>query len=152
VVKHSQPRRSNYGSPRKNTYRFPSASFLNATHLAHLRERIPGLATLDLDILVSEEWNYELLDILASFSELEYLTLRFEAPDGGWDDEDEDEDGSQYREERSYRGIGNKLYLMMGLKEYLVKRKVGKQFKRLETWVGSEIVGDAEKYPDLHFN
>ncbi|KAH8792306.1 hypothetical protein F5882DRAFT_487803 [Hyaloscypha sp. PMI_1271] len=144
VVKHSQPRRSNYGSPRKNTYRFPSASFLNATHLAHLRERIPGLATLDLDILVSEEWNYELLDILASFSELEYLTLRFEAPDGGWDDEDEDEDGSQYREERSYRGIGNKLYLMMGLKEYLAKRKVGKQFTRLETWVGSEIVGDAE--------
>jgi hypothetical protein len=154
VVKHSQPRRLNYGSPRKNTYRFPSASFLNATHLAHLRESIPGLATLDLDILVSEEWNYELLDILASFSELEYLTLRFEAPAGGWndEDEDEDEDGSQYREERSYREIGNKLYLMMGLKEYLAKRKVGKQFKRLETWVGSEIVGDAEQFPSLHFN
>jgi hypothetical protein len=156
VVKHSQPRRSNYGSLRKNTYRFPSASFLNATHLAHLRESISGLATLDLDILVSEEWNYELLDILASFSELEYLTLRFEAPAGGWDDEDEDEDededGNQYREERSYREIGNKLYLMMGLKEYLAKRKVGKQFKRLETWVGSEIVGDAEQYPSLHFN
>ncbi|PMD65666.1 uncharacterized protein K444DRAFT_625216 [Hyaloscypha bicolor E] len=150
VIKHLQPRRSNYVSPRKNAYRFPGTSFLNVTHLTHLRESIPGLTTLDLDILVSEEWNHELLGILVSFSELEYLTLRFEAQAGGWDDEGED--GRQHGEERSYKEIDNKLYLMMGLKEYLAKRKVGKQFKRLETWVGSEIVGDAEKYPDLHFN
>jgi len=30
------------------------------------------------------------------------------------------------------------------LKEYLTNGKVGKPYKKLETWVGSEVVGDAE--------
>jgi hypothetical protein len=151
VLKHSQPRISLYGAPRnQNQYRFPSTSFLNVTHLVQLRESILGLATLDLDILVGEEWDYELLNTLTSFSELEYLTLRFEVPVGGWGSEDEDdllEETLGYPEYGEFRTkeTDNKLYMMMGLKEYLSKRKMGKPFKKLETWVGSEVVGDAEQ-------
>jgi hypothetical protein len=159
VIKHSQPSRRYHGglyspSERNRPYRHPSSSFLNTTHITQLRDNIPGLNTLDLDILVGEEWDYEFLDTLNSFPGLEYLTLRFGAPAGGWDDGDEDEDeldeerivyqhygqSSEYR----YKEIDHKLYLMVGLKEYLTNGKVGKPYKKLETWVGSEVVGDAE--------
>ncbi|KAE9380861.1 hypothetical protein N431DRAFT_433090 [Stipitochalara longipes BDJ] len=153
VIKHSQPSRPYYGglydqSRRNKPYRYPSTSFLNITHIAQLRDSIPGLTTLDLDIFVGEEWDYELLDTLNSFPELECLTLRFEAPVGGWDDEDKDELDEeaivyhQYGQsnEYIYKEIDHKLYLMMGLKEYLTKEKLGKPYKKLETWVGSEIV------------
>lgn len=156
VIKHWQPRKSHYVSPRnRDSYSFPSNSFLNVTHLVQLRESIPGLVTLDLDILVGEEWDYQLLDTITSFSELEYLTLRFEAPVGGWDGDDEDDFleeslvPPQYGEVRSYKEIDNKLYLMMGLKDYLKKRKVGKQFKKLETWVGSEVVRGPEEHAGI---
>jgi hypothetical protein len=41
-----------------------------------------------------------------------------------------------------YRMNENQLTLMMGLKAYLSKKKVGKQFEKLEIWVGSELVKD----------
>jgi hypothetical protein len=148
VIKHSQPSRAFYIPKRENNYRFPSTSFLNVTHLAQLRESIPELVTLDLDILVSEEWDYELLNVITSFPELEYLTLRFEpSAVGGDDDDDDDEDDSldYVRYEVGHHKIDNKLYLMMGLHEYLTKRKIGKPFKKLQTWVGSEVVGEAEE-------
>jgi hypothetical protein len=78
---------------------------------------------------------------------LKYLTLRFEAPDGGWPDDFDCDDENELIEK--YGGIANieidnKLYLMTGLKEYLRKRKVGEQFMKLETWVGSDVVGGTE--------
>jgi hypothetical protein len=149
VHKYSPTHQFSHVRPRdRKTYKFPSKYFLNTTHLIQLRDNIPGLATLDLDIFVGEEWDYELLDTLTSFSELEYLTLRFEAPDGCWpsdfDCDDDDELFEKYGEIGN-KEIANKLYLMTGLKEYLSKGKVGKQFKKLETWVGSDIVGDTEE-------
>ena len=159
VIKHSQPRRSSYGrlydrSRRSKPYRYPSTSFLNLTHITQLRDNAPGLTTLDLDIFVGEAWDYELLDTINSFPELEYLTLRFEAPAGGWNDESDDEDEfdeedivyHQYGNSNEYRykEIDHKLYLMMGLKAYITKGKVGKPYKKLETWVGSEAVVNPE--------
>ncbi len=164
VIKHSQPSRRYYGglyspSERNRPYRHPGTSFLNGTQIAQLRDNIPGLRTFDLDIVVGEEWNYEFLDTLNSFPELEYLTLRFEAPAGGWDDGDEgdhelDEERIVYQHygqssEYRYKEIDHNLYLMVGLKEYLTKGKVGKPYNKLETWVGSEVVGGTELMAQL---
>jgi len=135
VMYSSQPRN-------KRPYRYPSKSFLNITHLVYLRDNTPGLVTLDLDIEVPEEWNYELLDTLASFPELKQLTLRFEEQ---YDDEDDDIDDYGYAghwDGSTYRMNENQLTLMMGLKAYLTKKKVGQRFEKLEIWVGSEIVKD----------
>jgi hypothetical protein len=148
IIKHSQPSTTRYRST-QNLYRFPRTSFLNATHLVHLRDSMPKLATLDLDIFVDEEWDYEVLDTLTSFTELENLTLRFEAHVSSWDgmgeeeeEEEEDLDGSfgyyGYKNSETTRSQ-NKLYLMTGVKEYLTKRKAGKRFKKLETWVGKDV-------------
>jgi hypothetical protein len=106
-----------------------------------------SILTLDLDIYIPEEWNYELLDTLASFLDLEHLTLRFEAQIDDWDDWDEEgyalySSNSGYNDNGGYRGNENALMLMIGLKEYLRKQKVGKPLKVLETWVGSELMKD----------
>jgi hypothetical protein len=71
-------------------------------------------------------------------------------PVGGWDGEDEDDLleetlGSPKYGELRKQEIDNKLYMMIGLKEFLSKRKIGKPFKKLEIWVGSEVVRDAEQ-------
>jgi hypothetical protein len=131
-------------SRNRRSYRFPSSSFLNVTHLIHLRDNMPGLVALDLDIEVTEEWNYEILDTLASFPELQQLTLRFEEQ---FEDSDEMDDMDGYGYERywddsSYRRNENQLTLMMGLKTYLTRKKFGKEFEKLEIWVGSEPVKD----------
>jgi hypothetical protein len=135
-------------SPRgRNTYHFPNTSFLNVGHLLQLRHKAPDLVTLDLDVYIAKEWTYELWDTLASFTELENLTLRFEAQSDDWDDWD-DCDSDEYAEYSSvgeFRTNENELTLMMGLKAYLRKRKVGKPFKQLETWVGSELMKDIEE-------
>ena len=158
VMKHFQRERSYRGrgvydpSRRSKPYRWPSSSFLNLTHITQLRNNVPGLTTLDLDIFVGETWDYELLDTLNSFQDLEYLTLRFEPPDRGWGEEDGDEDEFDeddmayhgWSDEDNYKVIDRKLYLMMGLKAYMTKGKIGKPYKKLETWVGSEVVVDPE--------
>jgi hypothetical protein len=128
----------------RRPYKFPSSSFLNVTHLIHLRDNIPGLVALDLDIEVTEEWNYELLDTLASFPVLERLTLRFEEQCENCDEMDDTDDYGYagYWDDSPYRKNENELTLMMGLKAYLTKKKVGKEFGELEIWVGSELVKD----------
>lgn len=69
------------------------------------------------------------------------MTLRFEAQIDDWDDWDEEEH-ALYGSNGGFRSNEHNLTLMVGLKTYLRKQKVGKPFKILETWVGSELMKD----------
>jgi hypothetical protein len=152
VIKHSTPGHSLYPmrSRSRSKFNFPVTSFINVTHLVQLRDKAPGIVSLDLDIYIAKEWNYELLDALASFPELEHLTLRFEAQikDSDWIDQDEEdtiwdeEENAIHSSDSEFRSNEIELTLMMGLKAYLRKQKVGKPFKVVETWVGSELMKD----------
>jgi hypothetical protein len=116
---------------------FPSDGFLNSTHLSDLLFACPNIETLDIDLGMKEEWDYNLLDTIVSFPELTTLVLRFR--------DSEAETWIQSSDELfPYEGEGDLLYyleiydtLMQRLAAYLRKKKVGKELEILETWVGN---------------
>jgi len=107
----------------------PNTSFLNSTTLSHLRTSIPNLQSLGIDIETKEEWDYEIIDTLASFEGLRELTLRFEP-------ETEGQVFADYAtpEKRAYNELVESV--LRGLGAYLREKKRGVRFEKVEAWVG----------------
>jgi hypothetical protein len=115
-------------------WQHPNCSFFNSTLLSQLRDSCPDLQSLEIDIESRDEWDYELLDALASFTELKNLTLRFEPERAG---QVYKHYGFDTHEQRiAYDALVGPV--MAGLKGYLKVRKVGVPFEKVEVWIGWE--------------
>jgi hypothetical protein len=120
----------------RQTYNYPSITFLDSTHLSHLLFTCPNIETLDIDLETKEEWDYNLLDMIISFPKLTELMLRFEGEEADTWNEWSDE-YLPYEDEETFYHRGAAGALIQGLGAYLKKKKVGKELEILETWVGN---------------
>jgi hypothetical protein len=115
-------------------WQHPTSSFISSTLLSQLRDSCPDLQNLEIDIESRDEWDYELLDALASFTELKNLTLRFEPERAGQVYKHDDFDTHEQR--RMYEALVGPV--IAGLKGYLRERKMGVPFEKVEVWIGWE--------------
>jgi hypothetical protein len=113
-------------------WQHPNSSFFNSTLLSQLRDSCPGLQGLDIDIESQDEWDYELLDTLASFERLRNLTLRFEPERAGQVYKHYGYDTLEQL--RTYNALVGPV--IAGLKGYLKERKMGVPFEKVEVWIG----------------
>jgi hypothetical protein len=115
-------------------WQHPSSSFFNSILLSQLPDSCPDLQSLEIDIESRDEWDYELLDALASFTELKNLTLRFEPERAGQVYKHYGYD--THEQQIAYdRLVGP---VIAGLKGYLRERKMGVAFEKVEVWIGWE--------------
>jgi hypothetical protein len=115
-------------------WQHPNSSFFNSTLPSQLRDSCPDLQSLEIDIESRDEWDYELLDALASFTELKNLTLRFEPERAGQVYKHYGFDTLEQR--RTYDALVGPV--IAGLKGYLRERKMGVPFEKVEVWIGWE--------------
>jgi hypothetical protein len=116
-------------------------TFLNSTHLSQLLHHCPWIHTLDINMDRTENWDYGILDTLVSFPELRSLTLRVDIRRM---DEDEEEMDAHlgYSRAIDYDGYRHSLVdeddeiMMLALRGYLTKRKMGTKFEKIRTLVG----------------
>jgi hypothetical protein len=108
--------------------------FLNTSLLRRLYRSCPDIHTLDINVDTQQEWDYDLLDYLASILGLRHLTLRFEEPE-----KCEYNKGEQVNEKERV--------LMEGLTLYLRKKKNGDLLETLGIFVGDrEVVSAGGKW------
>ena len=124
-------------------------TFLNSTHLSQLLRHCPHIEHLNLNMDRTSQWNYEILDTIAGFPALRSLVLRFDLrrddmkevhgdPSLGYSWED-----VYYLGDRSDFIDEDDEFVLLGLKEYLIKKKVGQRFETIQTFVGSLEVPEA---------
>lgn len=117
-------------------------TFLNSTHLSQLLHKCPKLYNLEISMDRVEEWDYEILDILTGFPELRSLTMRFDIRRIDRDEDHYDQylgyswEGI-YEENRSGLVEQDDEAVLLALKGYLAKKKVGKRFETIRTLIGS---------------
>jgi hypothetical protein len=113
--------------------------FFNTLQLTRLFGSNPNIHTPDIEMETKTTWDYFLLDTLASFINLQHLTLRFSEPPINVASSDRSQ-GKQDEKERM---------LMVGLTRYLRRKKDGKEFESLRIFVLSrEVVNDGGKEED----
>ena len=116
-------------------------TFLNSTHLSQLLHECPHLHNLEINIDRSEQWDYEILDVLAGFPKLRSLTLRFDIRRIDRDEYDRDEyfgyswENIQEENRQSLVEDDDEMVLL-ALKGYLAKKKIGKRFETITTLIG----------------
>ena len=123
----------------RQTYNYPSNTFLDSTHLFHLLFTCLNIETLDIDLESKEEWDYNLLDMIVSFPKLTKLVLRLEREEADTWNEWSDE-YLPYEDEETFYHRGAAGALTQGLGVYLRMKKVGRELKNLKTWVGDTQV------------
>jgi hypothetical protein len=142
-----QSLKMNYCSPsdgagmlecRSKPYLYPSDAVLNSTHFSDLLFACPNIETLDIDLEMKEEWDYNLLDTIVSFPRLTKLVLPFKGEKA--DTNEGLDEYLPYENEEGFYHRGTSLAMMQGLGPYLRKKKVGRELEILETWVGDTKV------------
>lgn len=131
---------SKHHCPTLHTLRL-NRTFLNSTHLSQLLHHCPRIHTLDINMDRTETWDYGVLDTVVSFKELRSLTLRFDIRRMGEDEEERDAYlgyswAVDHEEFRDRVVDGDDETMMLALRAYLGKRKVGVKFQKIRTLIG----------------
>ncbi|KAH6683063.1 hypothetical protein B0J14DRAFT_137750 [Halenospora varia] len=120
---------------------------LTAIQLSQLREHCPNIQSLDIGMERAEEWDYKLLDILATFPDLENLVLRWKDEEyrDYWDVPREYSDFTDPISQEYYSRDDNaeeESAIMKGVALYLRRIKTRKKFQKIETWVEGYLRGE----------